>query len=278
MPTVIGISSIRPCATRTASRNPVFARASLRRSRSAARRETSKDRPASPESRSPPRHHRRRAPSDARRPRCACGDRSRARRTGWLPSPCERPSPRLRALDPEIVGRLLLLPEAGDAARDLRADDVGDPVHGPSPLAWRCARPQIGHPRAMQQPRRDRYPSRMPVRTASTRADPTTAPSAIAAIARACAGVLMPKPTQMGRSVRTFSAATRAADLGGIGGARPRHAGDRDVVDEARRVGENGRHAGLIRRRRGEADEVEARVLARAGTARRLPRAAGRRR
>ena len=49
----------------------------------------------------------------------------------------------------------------------------------------------------------------------------------------------------------------RLADAGVIGERRPGDAGQRDIIDEARRVVEHGGSAMVVRRRRGEADEVQ---------------------
>ena len=122
-----------------------------------------------------------------------------------------------------------------------------------------------------------RLRSRLPC-SASTSAEPTTTPSAPAAIARACSAVRTPKPTATGSVVWRLMRATALGDLAGIGRRRAGDAGDRDVVDEARGVREHGRQALVVGRRRREADEVEPGLAAPAGRAPRPPRAAGRRR
>ena len=59
------------------------------------------------------------------------------------------------------------------------------------------------------------------LRTASTSAEPTTTPSALSAIARACSAVRTPKPTQTGSLVWRLMRATAAATLPGSGAAAP---------------------------------------------------------
>ena len=112
--------------------------------------------------------------------------------------------------------------------------------------------------------------------TALTSAVPTTTPSAPRAIAAACAAVLDAEADADGeavcRLIRVTAAATRRRRARGAGDA-----GDRDVVDEARRVRE---HAG---RRRSSVVGVARRMKLRpaawapGGRVRRPPRAAGRR-
>ena len=77
------------------------------------------------------------------------------------------------------------------------------------------------------------------------------------AIARACSAVLTPKPTATGRLVWRLMRATAWQRGRRIGRRRAGDAGDRDVVDEARRVGEHGGQALVVGRRRRQADEVE---------------------
>ena len=85
-----------------------------------------------------------------------------------------------------------------------------------------------------------------------------------------------PKPTATGSLVWRLMRVTARADLAVIGRGRAGDAGDRDVIDEARRVGEHRRQALVVGGRRRQADEVEAGLQAPAGKARRLPRAADR--
>ena len=98
-----------------------------------------------------------------------------------------------------------------------------------------------------------------------------------AAIALACSAVLH---AEADRDRQAWCArlmrATAAVDFAGVGRGRAGDAGDRDVVDKARRIGEHRRQALVVGRRRREADEVEAGLRAPAGKARRPPPAAGR--
>ena len=51
--------------------------------------------------------------------------------------------------------------------------------------------------------------------------------------------------------------ATCAPNLGRVRRRRPGNPGDGDVINEARTIGENGRQALGVRRRRGQPDEVQ---------------------
>ena len=68
----------------------------------------------------------------------------------------------------------------------------------------------------------------------------------------------MPKPTQTGSGGLRLDPGDLGGDGRGVGGGRAGDAGDRDVVDEARGVGEHARQAPVVGRRGGEADEVQA--------------------
>ena len=96
------------------------------------------------------------------------------------------------------------------------------------------------------------------VATASTRAEPTTTPSAARPIAAACAAVLTPKPTATGNMVCRLILVTASADLRRVGRGRAGDAEDRDVVDEAGGVGEHGRQPPVVGGRRRQPDEVDA--------------------
>ena len=80
---------------------------------------------------------------------------------------------------------------------------------------------------------------------------------------RPAAALRMPKPTATGRSVWRFSRVTASGDIGIGGRAGAGDAGDRDVVDEARGIAQHGGQALVVGRRRGEADEMQARRLGR---------------
>ena len=95
-------------------------------------------------------------------------------------------------------------------------------------------------------------------RTALTSADPTTTPSAVLPMARAWSAVLTPKPTATGNMVCRLILVTASATrvVSGRGGAGD--AEDRDVVDEARRIGEHRRQPLVVGGRRRQPDEADA--------------------
>ena len=67
-----------------------------------------------------------------------------------------------------------------------------------------------------------------------------------------------PKPTATGRLVCALDARNRRADLRRVRSGRAGDAGDRDIVDKARGIRENGRQTPVVGGRRREADEVQA--------------------
>ena len=116
---------------------------------------------------------------------------------------------------------------------------------------------------------------------ARTSAVPTTAPSDLAARARALSRESIPKPTTTGSPSSPRSAAARGPRLDRVDRAGPRHAGDRNVVDE--------RHAALrppprqplphgprAARGREQRNELRRRGRALRPSAARPPRSAGR--
>ena len=179
----------------------------------------------------------------------------------------------LRILDPEVFRHVA----AAEHRVDLRADVVGDPVHGVDrvPIVGdedgATIRQEQGAPRARPAHRPLTSVAtasagsavglavrgRCTLATALTIAVPTTTPSAEAPITRACSAVLTPKPTQTGRSVWPLMRLTAAATWP----CRQRRAGDaghRDVVDEARRVLQHLRQPLVVGGRRRQPDEVDA--------------------
>ena len=185
----------------------------------------------------------------------------------------EHELPGIRALDPEVLRRV---PAFRNAA-DLRADDVRDPVHRLS------LRALAGAPSAHAGARRSAHEASATGRARSSRRRPCRAASS------ARAQRLRPAPSRPPRHRRRAAIAGRARrvpdaeadrdrqrgvaldprdrrrDAARIGRGRAGDAGDRDVVDEARGVGEHGRQPLVVGGRRREADEVRAR-----------PRSAGR--
>src|ERR1700731_107495 len=130
----------------------------------------------------------------------------------------------LRALHPQILRHLAL-----EEAAYLRPDDVRDPIHrdalararsilAPRPPAASDAMRSLtaGTVLAVALPSGSRL-----VRTASTRAEPTTTPSAPCAIVRACSAFLTPKPTAIGKSVWRLMRATAWATRPNSGVAAP---------------------------------------------------------
>src|SRR5262249_27205910 len=101
-----------------------------------------------------------------------------------------------RAFGPEVLRHILLL---ADQRADARADEVGEPVHARAPRTALASCSTV-----------DKTPATgsFALITWSTSTVPTTAPSATRAIAAACSGVRMPKPTATGRSVCRFTLAT----------------------------------------------------------------------
>src|SRR5262249_32799632 len=132
--------------------------------------------------------------------------------------------PGLRAFHPEIL-RYLALEETAD----LRPDDVGNPIHRDA-LARVCSTRGPRRPAASDAMRSVTAAtvlgvalpsgSRL-VRTASTRAEPTTTPSAPWAIVRACSAFFTPKPTAIGKSVCRLMRATAWATRPNSGVAAP---------------------------------------------------------
>ena len=61
----------------------------------------------------------------------------------------------------------------------------------------------------------------LPAPSSLTMAEPTTAPSATEAMSRAFSGVLMPKPTQTGRSVADLMRATSGPTAAALAEAAP---------------------------------------------------------
>src|SRR5207244_12140494 len=100
----------------------------------------------------------------------------------------------------------------GPADRQAAAVQRDDPVrrHAPFPCTA-AARSRIRRSAAGSPP----DPS------ASTRALPTTTPSASWAVARACAGVLMPNPTASGSGLAARTRATCSAKSGGTRSRAP---------------------------------------------------------
>ena len=96
------------------------------------------------------------------------------------------------------------------------------------------------------------------LRTASTSAEPTTTPSAPSAMARACSAGTHAEADADRKLGMPLDARDRVRDLAGVRRRRAGNAGDRDVIDKARRVREHGRQPFVVGRRRGEADEIEA--------------------
>ena len=165
----------------------------------------------------------------------------------------------LRALDPQVFRRV-----APQERADLRRDDVGNPVHRPSldsgaalttprtPAAIVSTSPATAA--TVSGPA---LPSTSEARTASTSAEPTTTPSALAAMPAALAASLTPNPTATGRWVCRLMRATASPTFDASGAAEPGNAGDRHVIDEARGVGEHGGKALVVGGRRRQADEIE---------------------
>ena len=89
-------------------------------------------------------------------------------------------------------------------------------------------------------------------------ADPTTAASATRTASAACAGERTPKPMAIGRSDTLRMRGNRFGEMLGRGAARAGDPGDADVVDEAGTAIEHQRQALVVRRRRDQADDVDA--------------------
>ena len=91
-----------------------------------------------------------------------------------------------------------------------------------------------------------------------TSAEPTTAASATRAMAAACAGVRMPKPTATGSALCRRRRADRGADLIGQRRLGTGDAGDRHVVEKAAGVAEHLGQAAIVGGRGHETDEMQA--------------------
>ena len=168
--------------------------------------------------------------------------------------------PRLGALHPQIVRHVLL---AKDAA-DLGPDDAIDPVHGlqnsqmfkhaqnqfkpkarpPRPFARSAAASRSTRPSTCGVVLRVALPcaSRLSA-TAPTSAEPTTTPSAMRG-QRAHLVLGLHAETDRDRQIgMRLDAADMGANRADVGRRGAGDAGDRDVVDEPARIGENGRQA-----------------------------------
>ncbi len=233
-----------PCATMSASCSPVLALRLLQPvgvALAVAEPQRIERRPSA--ARCADRRRRRTAAPGGASRRCACDGRNAGRPAGWprgrggrssarRPGTCPRDSPARRSCATERA--------------DLRPDEVGEPVHGRLPSRSHLSLPRAADTgRKLAHQRRARAcdrPGEAVPSASSLRADPVDQRRAdhrgvgdLRDRRPPARGVRMPKPTATGRSVWRFRRATAAATLGVGGRARAGDAGDRDVVDEARR-------------------------------------------